>query len=175
MHVLNTARRVVLGCTRALATLAALVIGLMMLTISYDVLARFLFAAPTDWAYPLNAVGVLAITALAAPHLYARGSHIGMDLIHRGLRPRAQRVCDVATAVGTLLFGIVLAVTGARSTHLGFTGGLVGSGTFGIPLWIPDALLFAAGVLLAVVAVLFPPPPPQDSASAPSRETADDA
>lgn len=161
MRVLDAARRVVLGCTRALAALSALVIGLMMLTITYDVVARFLFVAPTDWAYPLNAVGVLAVTALAAPHLYARGSHIGMDLIHRGLGPRARRACDAATAVGTLLFGIVLAVTSARSAHLGFTGGLVGSGTFGVPLWIPDALLFAAGVLLAVVAVLFPPNQPR--------------
>lgn len=157
MRVLNTARRVVLSCTRALAALSALAIGLMMLTITFDVLARFLFTAPTDWAYPLNAVGVLTITALAAPHLYARGSHIGMDLIHRGLGPRAQRTCDVATALGTLFFGIVLAVTGARSMHVGFTGELVGSGTFGVPLWIPDALLLTAGALLAVVAVLFPP------------------
>ncbi|MBE9372981.1 TRAP transporter small permease [Saccharopolyspora sp. HNM0983] len=164
MRVLDGVRRAVLGCTRTLAGTAMLVIGLMMLTISYDVAARFLFAAPTDWAYPLNAVGVLAATALAAPHLYARGAHIGMDLVHRGLGPRAQRACDAATAVSALLLGVVLAVTGFRSMQVGLTGGLVGAGTFGIPLWIPDALLGIAGVLLAVVAVLFPPSAQDDPA-----------
>ena len=51
-------RRAVLACTRAMAVVAMAVIGLMMLTITYDVFMRFAFAAPTDWAYPLNSTGV---------------------------------------------------------------------------------------------------------------------
>jgi hypothetical protein len=48
-------------------------------------------------------------------------------------------------------------VTAYRSMTVALAGGLTGSGTFSIPLWIPDAVLFLSGVLLTVVAVLFPP------------------
>src|SRR5690606_40294630 len=78
-----------------MAAVAMAVVGLMMITITYDVLARYLFAAPTDWAYPLNSTGVLVATMLAVPHLYATGHHISMDLLHRALPQRARRAADL--------------------------------------------------------------------------------
>ncbi len=85
---MDTVRRAVLACTGAMAVVAMAVIGLMMLTICLDVVLRFALSAPTDWAYPLNAAGVLVSTTLAIPHLYATGHHISMDLLHRALSPR---------------------------------------------------------------------------------------
>ena len=150
-------RRGVLACTRAMAVVAMVVIGLMMLTITYDVLARYAFAAPTDWAYPLNSAGVLAATALAAPHLYATGHHISMDLVHRALPGRWRRVADAVTVAATAFLGVVLAATAFRSMAVAYTSGLTGAGTFNIPLWVPDAVLFLSGVFLVLVALLFLP------------------
>jgi TRAP-type C4-dicarboxylate transport system permease small subunit len=159
MRVLTRARRVVLACTRTMAVVAMAVITAMMLTITYDVLARFLFAAPTDWAYPLNSVGVLTATMLAVPHLWATGHHISMDLVHRALPPAGRRVADVVTTVATCFLGAVLAVTAFRSMAVAYAGGLTGAGTFNIPLWIPDGVLFVSGVFLVLAALLFPPSP----------------
>ncbi len=142
------------------------VIGLMMLTISYDVVARFVFAAPTDWAYPLNSAGVLVVTMLAAPHLYATGHHISMDLLYRALPAGMRRFADVVTAVATCFLGVVLAATAFRSMTVAFAGGLTGAGTFNIPLWVPDAVLFVTGVFLVLVALLFPPRVPDDGQAA---------
>jgi C4-dicarboxylate transporter, DctQ subunit len=150
------ARGGVLACTRAMAVVAMVVVGLMMITITYDVLARYLFAAPTDWAYPLNSAGVLVATMLAVPHLYATGHHISMDLLHRGLPERARRAADVVTTTATAFLGLVIAVAGFRSTAVAYAGGLTGAGTFNIPLWVPDAVLTLSGVFLVLVAVLFP-------------------
>ena len=149
-------RRAVLACTRAMAVVAMAVVGLMMLTITYDVLARYLFAAPTDWAYPLNSTGVLVATMLAVPHLYATGNHISMDLLHRALPDRARRAADVVTTVATAFLGLVIAVAGFRSMAVAYAGGLIGAGTFNIPLWVPDAVLTLSGAFLVLVAVLFP-------------------
>ncbi|WP_433281775.1 TRAP transporter small permease [Pseudonocardia xinjiangensis] len=160
--MLTRARRAVLACTRAMAVVAMAVVGVMMLTITYDVLARFLFAAPTDWAYPLNSVGVLVATMLAVPHLWATGHHISMDLVHRALPPAARRVADVVTTVATCFLGVVLAVTAFRAMVVAYTGGLTGAGTFNIPLWVPDAVLFVTGVFLVLAALLFPPSPTDD-------------
>jgi TRAP-type C4-dicarboxylate transport system permease small subunit len=166
MSALNSIRKYVLACAMALAVVAMAVVGLMMLTIAYDVVVRFTFSAPTDWAYPLNAAGVLIATSLAIPYFYAKGQHISMDLVHRALPAGARRAADVVTAAATAFLGLVLAVTAYRSMTVALAGGLTGSGTFSIPLWIPDAVLFLSGVLLAVVAVLFPPGGWDDGADA---------
>ncbi|WP_181765186.1 TRAP transporter small permease [Streptomyces albidus (ex Kaewkla and Franco 2022)] len=157
MTALNTIRKYVLAAALALAVVAMVVVGLMMATITYDVIVRFTFSAPTDWAFPLNAAGVLTSTSLAVPYLYAKGRHISMDLVHRSLPGGARRGADLVTAAATAFLGLVLTVTAFRSMTIAIEGGLTGSGTFSIPLWIPDAVLFVTGVLLTLVAVLFPP------------------
>ena len=158
---MSAARRAVLACTRAMAVVAMVVVGLMMLTITYDVLMRYVFAAPTDWAYPLNSTGVLVATMLAVPHLYATGHHISMDLLHRALPERARRAADVVTTVATAFLGLVLAISAFRSMTVAYAGGLIGAGTFNIPLWLPDAVLTLSGVFLVLVALLFPAGPPE--------------
>lgn len=154
-------RRAVLACTRAMAVVAMVAVGVMMITITYDVVARYAFAAPTDWAYPLNSTGVLVATMLAVPHLYATGHHISMDLLYRALPGRARRAADVVTTVATAFLGLVLAITGFRSMTVAWAGGLTGAGTFNIPLWVPDAVLTLSGVFLVLVALLFPATPPE--------------
>lgn len=169
------ARRAVLACTRTMAVIAMVVVGAMMLTITYDVVMRFVFRAPTDWAYPLNAAGVLVATMLAIPHLYATGHHISMDLVHRALPPALRRAADVVTAVATGFLGVVLAGTAFRSMASAYAAGLTGAGTFSIPLWVPDAVLFVTGVFLVLVAVLFPPAPSDDGTAAVPGDVADRA
>jgi C4-dicarboxylate transporter, DctQ subunit len=166
--VLTPVRRAVLACTRAMAVVAMVVVGLMMLTITYDVFVRYAFAAPTDWAYPLNAAGVLTATMLAVPHLYAGGHHISMDLVHRALPERWRRAADLVTAAATVFLGVVLTVTGFRAMVVAYAGGLTGAGTFNIPLWVPDAVLVVSGVFLVLVALLFPPSGPQEEERSPA-------
>lgn len=163
---MDTIRSAVLACTRGMAVVAMIVIAVMMLTITFDVVMRFTFAAPTDWAYPLNAAGVLVSTALAIPHLYATGHHISMDLLHRALSPALRRAADLVVSIATAFLGIVLAVTAGRSSLVAFDGGLTGAGTFNIPLWVPDAVLFVTGVFLVLVAALFPPGPTGEGVAA---------
>ncbi|MGH8883541.1 MAG: TRAP transporter small permease, partial [Stackebrandtia sp.] len=100
---------------------------------------------------------VLVSTSLAVPYLYAKGQHISMDLVHRALPGGARRGADVVTAAATAFLGLILSVTAFRSMGVAIEGGLTGSGTFSIPLWIPDAVLFLTGALLTLVALLFPP------------------
>lgn len=159
-------RQAVLACTRAMAVVAMAVVAVMMLTITYDVVMRYAFAAPTDWAYPLNSAGVLVATVLAVPHLYATGGHISMDLLHRALPERGRRAADVVTTAATAFLGLVLAVTAFHSMTVAYAGGLTGAGTFNIPLWVPDAILFVSGLFLVLVALLFPATPPDSTAPA---------
>jgi TRAP-type C4-dicarboxylate transport system permease small subunit len=115
------------------------------------------------------------VTVLAVPHLYATGHHISMDLVHRSLPPALRKVADAVTATAAALLGLVLAVTGFRSMALSYGHGLTGSGTFSVPLWIPDLILGAAGAFLLLVALLFPPhAEPELAATAAGADTAQD-
>lgn len=154
--MLDALRRGVLSCTAILATVAMAVLAVMMLAIGYDVFARSVLKEPTDWAYPLNALGVLSTTTLAMPYLYARKQHIAMDLLYSHFSRRGRLTSQICTAVVTALFGLLLTFAGFRSMTVAVTGGLTGSGTFSIPLWIADAMLTVSGAFLVVVAVLFP-------------------
>lgn len=140
-----------------MAVLGMLVIVAMMLTITYDAAARYIAAAPTDWAYPLNSAGVLFATVLTMPYLYVRAEHIAMDIFHRRLSDRRRRLADLVCSIAAALLGLVIAVTSFRSMIFAFDGGLTGSGTFNIPLWVPDLALFITGLVLALAAILFPP------------------
>jgi TRAP-type C4-dicarboxylate transport system permease small subunit len=93
-----------------------------------------------------------------------------MDLLHRALPDRARRAADVVTTVATAFLGLVIAVAGFRSMAVAYAGGLIGAGTFKIPLWVPDAVLTLSGAFLVLVAVLFPAAPP---VPAPDEEPAE--
>jgi TRAP-type C4-dicarboxylate transport system permease small subunit len=159
-------RRAVLACTRAMAVVAMVAVAVMMVTITYDVVMRYAFLAPTDWAYPLNSTGVLVATMLAVPHLYATGHHISMDLLHRALPRGVRRAADVVTTVATAFLGLVIAISAFRSMAVAWANGLIGAGTFNIPLWVPDAVLGFSGTFLVLVALLFPATPPETDAPA---------
>ncbi len=159
MRALEITRAVVRKCVSAMAIVAMLGIVGMMLSITYDVFARFMFAAPTDWAYPLNALGVLSTTLLTVPYLYVERQHIAMDLVHRALPPKLRAATNVVTAVATGLLGLVIIVAGSRSMLVAIDTGLTGSGTFNIPFWVHDTVLVTTGLFLTVVATLFPAAP----------------
>lgn len=169
MHVLHTVRNIVRRCALALAVVAMICVAGMMLTISYDVIARAAFRAPTDWAYPLNALAVLCVTALPAPYLYLERGHIAMDLIHRGLPRRLQKAANIVTAAAVGGFGAIMALTASLSLPVVLEAGLTGTGTFNIPFWIHDTVLVVSGGFLLLVALLFPDMRDADSESTSDR------
>lgn len=139
-----------------LRVLAALVIMGMMLTTAYDVVSRYAFAAPTEWALTLNAAAVLAATFFAVPHLAVVNGHIGMDLLYRRMGPSGRRVAGVVTGVATLAFGVCMAWLGYRAMLTAYVSGLFTSGNFALPLWTLYATVYIGGVGLVLAVVLSP-------------------
>src|SRR5690606_41302437 len=98
MTFIDILRTVLRRVSLALAAVAVVVIAGRMLTITYYVVMRFAFAAPTDWADPINAAGVLGSTMLALPYLYVRRQHIALDTVARPMPRTARRTDGLATA-----------------------------------------------------------------------------
>ena len=162
-RVLAVTDRVLVRITWAMRVVSGLVIVAMMLTTGYDVVMRYVFAAPTEWALTLNATAVLAATFFALPHLAAVHGHIDMDLVYRRLGVRGQMLADVVTGVAAVAFGGAMAWLGYRAALTAYIGGIVTSGNFNIPLWSVYALVYVGGLGLLLVVLLSPWRRPADT------------
>jgi TRAP-type C4-dicarboxylate transport system permease small subunit len=67
--------------TSAGFTLAACVLGGIVIAFCYEVAARYFFAAPTSWANALVAYMLCAAIFLAVPELTRRRAHVSINLL----------------------------------------------------------------------------------------------
>jgi TRAP-type C4-dicarboxylate transport system permease small subunit len=155
-RVLGTADSVLVRITWVMRVASGLVIVAMMAATVYDVVMRYAFSAPTEWALILSAAGVLAATFLAIPHLAAIHGHIDMDLVYRRLSSRGQAIADVVSGLATLAFAAAMAWLGYRAALTAYVGGLVTSGNFSIPIWTLYATVYVGGLGLLLVVLLSP-------------------
>lgn len=155
-RLLERLDRALVAATLWLRIAAGVVIVLMMATTVYDVVMRYFFASPTDWAFTLNAAGILVATFFAVPHLAAVHGHIEMDLLHRRLRTRTRAVADVVSNLVTLIFGVLLAWLGYRATYGAYLDGLYTSGNFALPMWVLYVMVYVGGLGLGLVIVFSP-------------------
>jgi TRAP-type mannitol/chloroaromatic compound transport system permease small subunit len=63
--------------------------------------ARYLFNAPTFWAYDLSYMLYAGIFFLGAPYALRRGAHVRTDFLYNALSARARAALDL---VGYVLF-----------------------------------------------------------------------
>jgi TRAP-type mannitol/chloroaromatic compound transport system permease small subunit len=68
---------------------------ILTLAIAYEVFARYLFRAPTDWAFDASYMLYGALFMMAGAYTLARGGHVRGDFIYRYWRPRTQAWVDL--------------------------------------------------------------------------------
>lgn len=63
--------------------------------ICYEVFARYLFRAPTSWAYDTSYILYGTLFMLAGAYTLSRGGHVRADFLYRSLSPRGQAMVDL--------------------------------------------------------------------------------
>ena len=66
----------------------------LMLAMTYEVLARKLFLAPTMWAYDMSRFFYGALFMLGAGYALSKGVHIRADFLYRNLKVKTQGLID---------------------------------------------------------------------------------
>ena len=134
----------------ACASLAAAIIGTMVVLVSYDVIARNLGLWSPGWMVDATEYGLPLATLLVAPWLASRGEHIRIDLVAMVLPKAAFQRLDRITSLGC---AIVCAVTAWYSVGVAIeayeTGALVIKSVI-FPEWWIFAPLPACFLLLAL-------------------------
>lgn len=86
--------------------LVAFLIPLLAVVEVYEVVARYLFNAPTIWAGELSAMMFGAFILLGGAHTMRRGGHVNMDILYGRLSTRGRAWLDIIT------FPLLLAFVG---------------------------------------------------------------
>lgn len=95
--------------THSSGIIAALIIIPLIVTTCYEVFARYMFGAPTIWAYELGYMGMGAHFLLGMAYTLKEKAHIRIDLIYAFQGPRTKAAIDfLSYAVIMLPFTIWL-------------------------------------------------------------------
>jgi TRAP-type mannitol/chloroaromatic compound transport system permease small subunit len=70
-------------------------IVLLTLAICYEVFARYLFRAPTDWAFDVSYMLYGTLFMLAGAYTLSRNGHVRADFAYRSMAPRTQAWLDL--------------------------------------------------------------------------------
>lgn len=74
----------------------AWLILLLTFGVSYEVLVRYVFRAPTTWAFDVSYISYGAMFLMAGAYTLSRNGHVRADMIYRNWKPRAQASMDLA-------------------------------------------------------------------------------
>ena len=134
------------GC----AYVAAVIVGLMALAVTFDVVARNLGWGNTGWVVELTEYSLPVATLLVAPYLLHRNEHVRLDILLTLLPRRAALVLErCADIVGMMICAVFI----WYSAKLIFDSARLGSmvvKTLSIPEWWQYALLPVSFTLLAI-------------------------
>jgi TRAP-type mannitol/chloroaromatic compound transport system permease small subunit len=68
---------------------------ILTLTTSYEVFSRYIFEAPTSWAFDASYILYGTLFMLAGPYALARNGHVRGDFLYRSWPPRRQAFMDL--------------------------------------------------------------------------------
>lgn len=124
-----------------LGYVAALLIVVSTLAISFEVVSRYLFHQPHDWNLEFNIFILVAATFLAAAHTQMKRGHVGIEVLDGLLTPRWNRWRHLLSDILSLLFCSFITVYIWKYFYQAWEGGWVTSSTWAPKEWIPYAFM----------------------------------
>lgn len=80
----------------------------MMLTVCYEVVARYFFRSPTSWSVDVNRYLIVYLVFLMAGVIQGENGHVRVEVVAGALSPRARTAVSIFNRVVSLLGMVVL-------------------------------------------------------------------
>ncbi len=116
----------------------------------YEVVARYVFNSPTNWAHEGMFLMFGMQYLIAGGFCLRENAHVRVDVIYSQLSQRTQAMIDVITSVFFFIFVLTLLVTGWIFFHDAYQIGEVSFTEWGIQYW-PIKFALPAGALLLML------------------------
>lgn len=143
--------RIVERITTSLGIMASFAIVPLVLATCYEVLARYVFGAPTIWAYEIGYTLTGSHFLLGMAYTLAVGAHIRIDIFSGNFAPRTRALIDLAAYA--VLLPLMIWLSYALFQHLAtgyLRGEHSGQSAMNLPVWPFRIVFFTAFTLLAL-------------------------
>ncbi len=129
-------------------------IAIITLIVLYDIVSRFFFGRPSDWAFDVTKMLFGAHFMLMAAYGLRHHAHVEVDVVKRLLSRKKQAVLDL---IGYLVFFVpfiwLLLTYGWRFFERSFSRGETTYGMVSIPVYPVKGVIVLAAVLILLQAV----------------------
>jgi TRAP-type C4-dicarboxylate transport system permease small subunit len=132
-------------------SMVAMVVTALVLT--YSVVSRYFFKAPTDWQDEASVFMLVGVTFFSAAHVQARRGHIGIEALAAVLPPAVNAARLLLVDILSCLFCAVFSWKSWSLFHEAWRDGQTTTSTFAPPLWIPYGMM-AFGMTLLTLQIL---------------------
>jgi TRAP-type C4-dicarboxylate transport system permease small subunit len=126
---------------------------LTALVLTYAVVSRYFFKAPTDWQDEASVFMLVGVTFSCAAWVQASRGHIGIEALASVLPPRVNAARLFVVDLLSCLFCGFFAWKSWTLFHEAWVDGQTTSSTFAPPLWIPYSMM-AAGMTLLTLQIM---------------------
>ncbi|MRR38991.1 TRAP transporter small permease, partial [bacterium] len=127
--------------------LSILIIGLI---VTYEVVLRYLFNAPTTWVLEISIYLCIACVFLAGGYALKEKQHIYVDVVTNKLSERNRILFQIISLAISLVYTAVLTWKGAGMAYHAFIMHEVSPTVLNVPVAIPHAVVPIGGFMLIV-------------------------
>ena len=130
----------------------AWLILVMAIGVGYEVLVRYGFNSPTDWAFDLSYIMYGTLFMMGGAYTLSRGGHVRADIFYRRWPVRFQAGLELVLYILFFFPGVLaLVIAGWGYGHEAYAIKEVSvNSPVGVPVWPLKLLIPAAGVLLTL-------------------------
>lgn len=133
--------------------LSAVLFTVIAAIITYEVVARYVFHAPTIWAEDISLLCQIWATCLGASWVLQHNALIRIDILIKHLGPKSARLAEVLSLSVIAVFAGFVTVYGAELVRESIVMGSATASMLGLPLWATKTAIPLGFGLLTVQAV----------------------
>ena len=126
---------------------------IMMAIITREVVGRYFFNAPTDWALDINALIFVAMVYIGSAYTTAIDGHVKADFFYRHFGGKLKDIIDIFIYIVCICYAAVLVWQGILLSYESYIANEVSSGSIRVPLF-PFEVLVPLGSFFVILCFL---------------------
>jgi TRAP-type mannitol/chloroaromatic compound transport system permease small subunit len=135
MHTLKKIISFIASLNTLLGKIAAYCLVVIMLILSYEVIARYFFNSPTIWAHELSGFFFAFYLALTGPWVLLRKEHVAVDIIYNKYSEKKQNAADIFSNIIAIFFFVMVFYLGMKNALYSLSINQTSYTVWGPPLW----------------------------------------
>ncbi len=153
MHTLKKIVSFIASLNTLLGKIASYCLTIIMLFLSYEVIARYFFNSPTIWAHELSGFFFAFYLALTGPWVLLRKEHVAVDIIYTKYSEKKQNAADIVSNFIAIFFFVMVFYLGMKNALYSLSINQTSYTVWGPPLWPVKFLIPLSAVFFILQAL----------------------